>query len=77
MAEGMLCLLQVFVENGEHVEEGAGVLALESMKMEFLVRAQRPGTVSGLSVLPGDQVQEGLLLFEVAPQPAEAQEMGL
>lgn len=47
---------------------GAGVLALESMKMEFLVRAQVAGVVSGLSVLPGDHVREGLTLFEVTPR---------
>lgn len=69
--------MQVFAENGDEVELGAGVLALESMKMEFLVRASCSGTVSGLSVLPGDQVQEGLALFEVEPRTADAEELGM
>jgi len=61
------CVVQVFAENGDFVEEGSCVLALESMKMEFLVRAQVAGIVSVLSVLPGDHVREGFTLFEVTP----------
>ena len=35
------------------------------MKLEYTVRAPRQGTVSELTALPGDQVQEGQLLFVV------------
>jgi acetyl-CoA carboxylase carboxyltransferase component len=59
-------------EVGAAVREGATLVVLESMKMEFPVAAPTAGTVAAVRVAVGDQVQAGDLLAQVAPgEPAQ------
>ena len=41
---------------------------MESMKMELLITASRNGVVRRVSVLPGQRVERGMRLLELAPE---------
>lgn len=59
-------VLSVAVAPGAFVEAGTGVLALEAMKMENELRAERAGTVQAVHVAAGDVVSKNDLLLEIA-----------
>ena len=61
---------RVLVAAGETVALGQQLLCVEAMKMEMWLCAQAPGTVSAVHAQPGDQVESGALLAEIAPDPA-------
>lgn len=58
---------QVFVSEGDDVEEGQPLLILEAMKMEIRVAAPYAGMVARLFVQTGDTVERGQQLVEVTP----------
>ncbi len=58
-------LLDVCVEAGQQVEEGAVLGVLEAMKMELALKAPFAGTVTEVDAAVGDQVALGSLLFLV------------
>lgn len=58
-------VLQVLVREGERVEAGQRLVVIESMKMEFVVRAKAPGTVKRILVAPGAQVVPGAPVVEM------------
>ncbi len=64
--------MQVFVEDGAVVEEGAALLVLEAMKMEHTVRAPCAGTVSQLACVPGAQIEDGATLATIVPPESAA-----
>lgn len=66
LAEMVAGVLSVAVEVGDAVAAGDSVVLLESMKMEIPVIAEHPGTVRAVKVAPGDVVQEGDILVELA-----------
>ncbi len=47
---------------GDHVSQGATILALEAMKMEHAIRAPAAGVVTDLPVAVGTQVDSGSVL---------------
>ena len=51
---------------GDRVARGAGVVVVEAMKMENELRAPRDGTVTAVHVRPGDPVESGARLVELA-----------
>ncbi len=55
-------VVSVSVEAGTEVQSGDILLILESMKMEFEVRASRSGTVETVLVQAGDRVDAGSIL---------------
>ena len=57
---------RVLVAAGDAVVLGQQLLCVEAMKMEMWLCAQAPGLVSALHVQPGDQVESGALLAEIA-----------
>ena len=59
-------VFQVLVVVGQDVAAMQDVAILESMKMEIPVQAPRKGTVSKVLVAPGDFVNEGDALLELA-----------
>ena len=61
-------VLQVLVAEGDSVERNQTVMVMESMKMELLITAPRDGVVRRLSVQPGQQVERGMRLLELAPE---------
>jgi biotin carboxyl carrier protein len=55
-------VLSVLVEAGQEIEEGAGLVVLEAMKMENELRAQNAGTVATVHVEAGQPVGKNDLL---------------
>jgi biotin carboxyl carrier protein len=51
------------VEEGQHVESGANLAILESMKMQNELKAPREGIVGRLRVKPGDSVDQNQILL--------------
>lgn len=58
-------LLRILVQEGDRVEAGQRLAIIESMKMEFVVRARAAGVVKRILVAVGDQVQPGTALAQV------------
>ena len=50
-------IVRLWVAEGETVERGQRLLAIEAMKMENEIRAPQPGTVEGLRVEMDDRVE--------------------
>ncbi len=65
-AEMVANVLSVAVAEGDSVSPGDTVALLESMKMEIPVLAEAGGVVRRVGVSPGDVVQDGDLLVELA-----------
>ncbi|XP_033638186.1 methylcrotonoyl-CoA carboxylase subunit alpha, mitochondrial-like [Asterias rubens] len=51
-------ITHLYVEAGAVVEKGDPLLALESMKMEYVIRAPKKGTIERILVAKGDNVQK-------------------
>jgi biotin carboxyl carrier protein len=52
-------VVKVLVKEGQQVAAGDVLLVLEAMKMENEIRSDRSGTIGGIDVTPGQQVQTG------------------
>jgi biotin carboxyl carrier protein len=63
-------VVAVHVRPGDRVEPGAPLVVLEAMKMENEFRATTAGTVSQVTVSPGQAVNAGDLLVVVTPPAA-------
>jgi len=59
-------IVRVHVQPGDVVTEGQGVVAMEAMKMENELRAVTAGTVKAVLVQPGQAVEKGAVLVELA-----------
>ena len=62
----------VFAEDGDRVEEGDAIVAIEAMKMEHRVVAGFDGTVR-LSVAVGDLVSRDQAVARIEPLPAASE----
>ena len=58
-------VIRLLVHIGDHVEAGEGILVLEAMKMEMPINSLAAGTITDISVAPGDQVAAGDVLVHV------------
>jgi pyruvate carboxylase subunit B len=58
-------IVQVEVSVGDDVEESAGIMVMEAMKMENEIKAPIPGKVIAIHVEAGSAVEKGQLLFEI------------
>ena len=61
-------VLEVLVGEGDRVERNQTVVVIESMKMELVITAPSNGVVRRVSVVPGQQVDRGMRLLELAPE---------
>ncbi|MBX3172903.1 MAG: hypothetical protein KF709_00675 [Gemmatimonadaceae bacterium] len=59
-------IVRVHVEVGAQVEAGQPVVVMEAMKMENELRAPAAGTVKAILVKPGQAVEKGTTLVEMA-----------
>jgi pyruvate carboxylase len=60
-------IVSVAVKPGDRVAPGSTLLALEAMKMETHVAADREAVVEAVFVAPGDRVQAKELLVVLKP----------
>ncbi len=61
-AEMVASVHSIEAQVGDEVGPGDAVMILESMKMEIPVCAEAAGTITEISVQPGDVVREGDVL---------------
>jgi propionyl-CoA carboxylase alpha chain len=59
-------MVSIMVSEGDIIEEGQSLAMVEAMKMENVLRAEKPGKVSKISVAEGDSlaVDEIIMEFE-------------
>ena len=60
-------VLDIRVKPGDVVTAGQTLVVLEAMKMEHHMNAPAAGTVTGLSVAIGQQIENGVVLLTVEP----------
>jgi len=58
-------ITRIFVEEGQHVEEGSQLMILEAMKMKNTVYAERPGTIRKIHAAEGERVPKAKVIFEL------------
>ena len=52
-------IVEVFINNGDEVNEGDAMLVIEAMKMNNQIKFERNGIVDKILVKPGDIVSRG------------------
>ena len=57
-------VLEVMVQPGQTVAKGEGLLILEAMKMENMLKAEQDGTVKSVNVSVGDAVEKNNVLID-------------
>ncbi len=57
-------VLDVMVKPGQTVAKGEGLLILEAMKMENMLKAEQEGTVKSVNVSVGDAVEKNNVLID-------------
>lgn len=65
-------IVDVLVEEGQHVEAGQTVVILESMKMQNELKSALAGTIDKVNVATGDNVEQNKVLVAITPEDAEA-----
>jgi biotin carboxyl carrier protein len=58
-------ILEIFIKEGQKLEEGAPVLILEAMKMRNKVNMPMDGTIKSINVSVGDRIPKGQVIFEL------------
>jgi biotin carboxyl carrier protein len=58
-------VIDIKVQQGQQVNVGDVVLVLEAMKMQNNIEAEYAGTVTSITVKPGDTVMEGAVLMTI------------
>ncbi len=57
-------LLRISVETGDEVQEGEEIAVVEAMKMENILRAERPGVVKTVTATAGDSLSADQVIVE-------------
>lgn len=57
-------VLEIMVETGKTVAKGEGLLILEAMKMENMLKAEQDGIIKSVNVSVGDAVEKNNVLIE-------------
>ena len=58
-------IVRVRVKPGDTVAAGEGLVVMEAMKMENVLKASGAGTVRAVRIGPGDKVERGAVLVEL------------
>ncbi|WAR61631.1 hypothetical protein PtB15_12B321 [Puccinia triticina] len=61
-------VIKVMVAPGDQVKAGDGLIVLEAMKTEVVLKASRDGTVSDVQARVGDMVKQGKTLVVLSPE---------
>ena len=57
-------VLDVLIKTGQVVTKGEGLIILEAMKMENMLKAEQEGTIKSVNVSVGDVVEKNNILIE-------------
>ena len=49
-------VVKIFVQPGQQVKKGENLISVESMKMEYFMKATRDGVINNIKVKEGDAV---------------------
>jgi biotin carboxyl carrier protein len=58
-------ILKILVESGQQINKGDGLLILEAMKMENVIKATGPATVKAIRAVEKTAVEKGTVLIEL------------
>jgi biotin carboxyl carrier protein len=58
-------ILKILVEPGQQINKGDGLLILEAMKMENVLKASGPATVKSIKAEERTAVEKGAVLIEL------------
>jgi biotin carboxyl carrier protein len=58
-------ITKIYVEEGQHVEEGDPLMILEAMKMKNTVFAEFPCVIRKIHVKEGEKVPKAMVVFEI------------
>ena len=58
-------IIRILVKEGQEVEKDQDLLVMEAMKMEYTLRAPKPGRVESIAHGPGQQLEMGTMLMRV------------
>ena len=58
-------VVRLYIETGDAVEKGDGIVVVEAMKMQNEMKSPRAGVVVSINVKPGDTVNAGDVLAVV------------
>ncbi|TAH44352.1 MAG: biotin/lipoyl-binding protein [Bacteroidetes bacterium] len=59
-------VLSVLVENGQSVQKGDGILILEAMKMENVLKAPSDCVIRKVRITKGDKVEKNQIMIDLA-----------
>ena len=65
-------VLNVMVKDGDLVEAGQPLVAIEAMKMETTLAAESSAVIKHVRVAAGQMVDHGAVLIELSPAPASS-----
>jgi biotin carboxyl carrier protein len=57
-------VLDILITKGQAVAKGDGLLILEAMKMENLLKAEQDGTIKSVNVSVGEAVEKNNILID-------------
>lgn len=58
-------IIDLYVEEGQKLEEGDPLLILEAMKMENVIKSSGTGVVKSVHIAKGENVEKGQLMIEL------------
>lgn len=66
-------VVKVFVQPGQEVKKGDNLISVESMKMEYFMKATRDGVIDQIKTKEGDTVgmKQELANFKIVAQASE------
>ena len=69
-------IVSIMVEEGQEVRKGQDLVAMEAMKMEHVIQADRDGIVKGLACSIGDVIREGFPLVFILEAEVSVEAVG-
>lgn len=58
-------VLDVLVNVGDEIEKGTGLLVLEAMKMENIIKSPGNGTIKAINIAKNDKVEKNQIMIEL------------
>ena len=69
-------IVSIMVEEGQEVRKGQDLVAMEAMKMEHVIEADRDGIVKGIACSIGDVIREGFPLVFILEAEVSVEALG-